>query len=38
MLALCLMLRSTYYASITSDANSTHYANIMPDAEEYLYS
>ena len=36
MLALCLMLRSTYYASIMPDAKDTYYASIMPDAKEYL--
>ena len=36
MLALCLMLRSAYYASIMPDAKDTYYASIMPDAKEYL--
>ena len=36
MLALCLTLRSTYYASIMPDAKKYLFASIMPDAKEYL--
>ena len=36
MLALCLMLRSAYYASTMPDAKEYHYASIMPDAEVCL--
>ena len=36
MLALCLVLRSTHYASIMPGAKEYYYDSIMPGAMEYL--
>ena len=36
MLALCLVLRSSYYASIMPDAKECLLSSIMPDAKECL--